>query len=410
MAASRPDDRRHASATTQPAAPLRLFAGLLIGAVAFASGVWFARQMDSPHNTAEFDVFWRSWAILEEEFYYDLPAERELIYGATQGLLAAAGDRYTFFVSPQAAALDRQVLAGEFGGIGAYVSQDAEGRLVITALFSGFPAKEAGLRAQDIIEEVDGVPLAGWTLEAAVGRLRGEIGSEVLLTVFRPADGSRMQVKIIRARVELPTVIADSYGSVGYVRLFAFNERAADLLAAEIESLIQGGATGLILDLRGNPGGLLDQAVSVSDLFLDEGVIVTQQGRRGQPIVYRASAGQVAEGVPLVVLIDGGSASASEVVAGALRDQERAVLIGQTSFGKGLVQHVHDLPGGSQVHVTVALWFTPSQTPIQDQGLTPDIAVEDAAPEAGGDPFVEAALQYLGHAQGMAEPEVQPLE
>ncbi len=413
MVASKPDDERHMSAPSRLPAPTRapmLFVGVLIAAVAFASGVWFAGQMDSPHNTAEFEVFWRSWAILEEEFYYEIPAERELIYGATQGLLSAAGDRYTFFVSPQAAVYDRQILAGEFGGIGAYVSQDAEGRLVITALFPGFPAKEAGLRVQDIIEEVNGTSLTGWTLEAAVGQLRGEIGSEALLTVFRPVDGSRMQVRIVRARVELPTVVADSFGSVGYVRLFTFNERAADLLAAEIEALIQGGATGLILDLRGNHGGLLDQAVSVSDLFLAEGVIVTQQDRRGQRTVYRARAGQAAEDIPLAVFIDGGSASASEVVAGALQDHQRAVLIGQTSFGKGLVQHVHDLPGGSQVHVTVALWFTPNQTPIQDQGLAPDIAVEDSTPETGGDPFVEAALQYLEHALGSTEPQVNTPE
>ncbi len=395
------------------ASPLRtqlLFAAALIAGVAFVGGVWFADQMDSPHNTDEFDLFWQSWTILEDEYYYELPADQALIYGAAQGLLSAAGDRYTFFAPPQAAAYDRQTLAGEFGGIGAYVGLDADGQLTITALFSGFPAKEAGLLAQDVIEEVDGVSIAGWTLEAAVGRLRGKVDSQVTLAVYRPADGSRFTVTITRARVELPTVITDTLGSFGYVRLYTFNDRATELLEAEIETLIEQGVTGLILDLRGNPGGLLDQAVSVSDLFLDEGVIVTQQDRKGRRSTYRSQAGQIAEDIPLVVLIDGGSASASEVVAGALQDRGRAALIGQPSFGKGSVQHVHDLPGGSQVHVTVALWFTPDETPIQDQGLIPDVTVDDSAAAAEDDPFTAAALAYLTQSADSAEPEAQALE
>jgi len=413
MLVHKPGDNSPSAPAKHLTSPLRtqmLFAGALIAAVAFLGGVWFAGRMDSPHNTDEFDLFWQSWAILEEEFYYDLPPDQELIYGAAQGLLSAAGDRYTFFAPPQAAAYDRQTLAGEFGGIGAYVGQDAEGRLVITALFSGFPAKEAGLLVQDVIEEVDGVSIAGWTLEAAVGRLRGEVGSQVTLSVYRPADGSRFTVAITRARVELPTVIADTYESVGYVRLFTFNDRATELLEEEIRALIEQGVTGLILDLRGNPGGLLDQAVSVSDLFLDEGVIVTQQDRGGHRSTYRSQTGQIAEDIPLVVLIDGGSASASEVVAGALQDRGRAALIGQPSFGKGSVQHVHDLPDGSQVHVTVALWFTPNETPIQDQGLVPDIVVDDSAADTEHDPFVEAALAYLAQSKDITEPEAQALE
>jgi carboxyl-terminal processing protease len=153
----------------------------------------------------------------------------------------------------------------------------------------------------------------------------------------------------------------------------------------------------LILDLRGNPGGLLDQAVGVSDLFLDEGVVVTQRARSGQEVQYRSTEGEIAENIPLIVLLDGGSASASEVVAGALRDRERAILIGQTSFGKGSVQHVHDLYDGSQLHVTVALWFTPNETPIQDRGLDPDIEVQlsESDVSTDADPYIEAALDYI---------------
>lgn len=373
-----------------------MFAAVLIAAVAFLAGVWFAERTDSPHDTRNFDIFWQSWSILEREFYYDLPEERELIYGAIQGLLAKAGDPYTFFAPPRQASFDRQHIAGEFGGIGAYVGLNAEGQLTITALFAGYPAEEAGLQVQDVILEVDGVSIAGWTLEDSVARLRGEVGSKVTLTVFRPRDESRFSVEITRARVELPTLIASTYDTVGYVRLFSFNDRATELLSDEIDKLLGQGIAALILDLRGNPGGLLDQAVSVSDLFLDEGVVVTQRDRHGRSTVYRSVTGQPAESLPMAVLMDNTSASAAEVVAGALRDRGRAVLIGQPSFGKGSVQHVHDLPDGSQVHVTVALWFTPNETPIQGQGLTPDILVEEiTGPDEGDDPFITAALEYL---------------
>ena len=216
------------------------------------------------------------------------------------------------------------------------------------------------------------------------------------LTVYRPGDGSRFTVEITRARVELPTVIADTYDGVGYVRLFTFNDRATELLQGEIETLIEQGATGLILDLRGNPGGLLDQAVSVSDLFLDEGVIVTQQDRQGHRTVYHSQSGQIAEDIPLVVLIDGGSASASEVVAGALQDRDAPRSSARTVSAR-LVQHVHDLPGGSSPCNGGPMVHT-HETPIQDQGLAPDIVVEDSAAEAGRDPFIDAALEYL--AQG----------
>jgi carboxyl-terminal processing protease len=373
-----------------------MFAAVLLAAIAFLAGVWFAERTDSPHDTRDFDIFWQSWSILEREFYYDLPEERELIYGAIQGLLSKAGDPYTFFAPPRQASFDRQRIAGEFGGIGAYVGLNADGQLTITALFAGYPAEEAGLQVQDIILEVDGQSIAGWTLEDSVARLRGEVGSRVTLSIYRPRDDSRFTVEIKRARVELPTVIATTYDRIGYVRLFSFNDRATELLSGEIDNLLDQGVAALILDLRGNPGGLLDQAVSVSDLFLDEGVVVTQKDRSGHSTVYRSATGQPAESVPLAVLIDGTSASAAEVVAGALQDRGRAVLIGQPSFGKGSVQHVHDLPDGSQIHVTVALWFTPNETPIQGQGLVPDIPIEDSGTAVETeDPYLTAALDYL---------------
>lgn len=372
-------------------------------ALGFMGGVWLSNAKDSPHNDDDFRVFWQSWDVLEDEFYYPLPDKGELIRGALQGLLAITGDRYTFLVPPARAEFDRQLTAGEFGGIGAYVSQNASGQLIITTPFNDFPAEEAGLRAGDIVTAVDDTAITGWTLDDAVGLLRGKIGTQVTLKIYRPAEDREFSVSITRARVELPTAYATMYDDVGYVRLFSFNSKAISLIESETQEMIDQGAKALILDLRGNPGGLLDQAVGVSDLFLDAGLVLTQRSRAGNNEQYFSTDGHLGEGIPLVVLLDESSASASEVVAGALRDRGRAVLIGQTSFGKGSVQHVYDLADGSQLHLTVALWFTPDETLIQGQGLQPDIVVDAAGQsDQDPDPYIAAALDYFAE-QGVDE-------
>jgi carboxyl-terminal processing protease len=372
---------------------------VLTAITAFLAGLGFAEITDSPYNDNEFEVFWDSWEILESEYYYDLPDETELIYGAIQGLLQTTGDRYTFFSPPSDAAFNRVQTAGEFGGIGAYVGTNQEGELVITNVFDGMPAQEAGLQAEDVIRSVDGVEITGWTQDDALTEVRGDIGSEVTLTVFRPATNKEFDVAITRARVELPTVIASTYGDIGYIQLLIFNGNATSALEREIAAMQEEGIRALILDLRNNPGGLLDQAVSVSDLFLDSGVVVTQRNREGDEREYKSDDGDLAEEIPLVVLMDSESASASEVVAGALHDRDRAVLIGQTSFGKGSVQHVFDLKDGSQIRVTAAVWFTPDETPIDGQGLAPDIEIAASAPSEPAseddDPYIVAALDYF---------------
>lgn len=373
-----------------------LFACVVAASMAFIAGVVFANALDSSHNNDEFEVFWQSWDILDDEFYYDLPSDREMVYGAIQGLTFATNDPYTFFVPPMEAEFDAQQRAGEFGGIGAYVSQNRSGQLVISDTFPGLPAEEAGLLPNDVILEVDGVSIEGWPLDEAVTLLRGDIGTAVTLTVYRASEDKLFSVQIVRARVELPTIDSRMYEDIAYIRLFSFNSTATAVMQHAIEELLEQTPRALILDLRGNPGGLLSQAVAVSDLFLDEGVVVKQRARDGSETVFQSSSGQLAEDIPLVVLIDGGSASASEVVAGALYDRERAVLIGQTTYGKGSVQHVHELPDGAQIHVTTALWFTPDDTPIQDRGLVPDVEVTTPdGVEPGEDPFIDAALSYI---------------
>jgi carboxyl-terminal processing protease len=390
-------DRFQKQSPRQPLITLPVLALLALTAgVAFVAGAWFANSTDSPHNNHDFQVFWDSWQILEREYYYDLPDDKALIHAALQGMFSQAGDRYTFFAPPAVAEYARQRTQGEFGGIGAYVSQNADGQLVITRPFSGMPADTAGLRANDIVLEVNGTSIQGWTFEEAVGLLRGEVGTRVTLLVYRPATDKSFSVEIVRARVELPVTDTAMYGDVGYLALSSFSEKAISSLERDLGSLQEQGARAIILDLRGNPGGLLVQAVGVADLFLDDGVIASQRSRTGSEETYSAKDGDLAETIPLVVLIDGASASASEVVAGALKDHERAALIGQTSFGKGAVQYVHDMEDGSQVHVTAAVWLTPNGTLIDGQGLDPDIIVDlDEASDSDEDPFIKAALQYF---------------
>jgi carboxyl-terminal processing protease len=376
--------------------PPVFFALALVAGVAFVAGVWFAHSTDSPHNNDDFTVFWQSWDILDRQYYYDLPSDKELIYAALRGMFARTGDHYTFFAPPSVAEMDRERTAGEFGGIGAYVSQNQSGQLVITRPFGGLPADEAGLQANDVILEINGTSIVGQDFESSVELLRGEIGSKLTLTMYRPSTDAQFTVEITRARIELPVTSTAQYGEVGYVALSSFNQKATASLIQDVTDLQAQGAQALILDLRGNPGGLLDQAIGVSDLFLSDGVVVTQRDNKGARKSYTAKSGDLAETIPLVVLMDGGSASASEVVAGALRDHDRAVLIGQKSYGKGSVQYVYNMDDGSQVHVTVAVWLTPNDTLIDGQGLEPDIAVTvpDNLP-ADQDPFVEAALAYF---------------
>ncbi len=376
-------------------APVFLALAVVAG-VSFVAGVWFANATDSPHNNNDFAVFWQSWDILDREYYRDLPDDTELIHSALRGMFGRVGDRYTFFSPPDVAEMDRQRTAGEFGGIGAYVSQNESGQLVIARPFDGLPADVAGLQANDVILEINGTAVEGQTFESAIELLRGEIGSKLTLMVYRASTDEQFTVEITRARIELPVTSTALYGDVGYVALSSFNQKATASLMQDIDDLQTQGAQALILDLRGNPGGLLDQAVGVSDLFLSDGVIVTQQNQKGERKTYTAESGDSFETIPLVVLMDGGSASASEVVAGAMRDHDRAVLIGQKSYGKGSVQYIYNMDDGSQVHVTVAVWLTPDDDLIDGQGLEPDIAVTvpDDLP-AGQDPFVDAALAYF---------------
>jgi carboxyl-terminal processing protease len=354
---------------------------------------------EPPSQDSElFGVFWEAWDILEQNFYGELPEEEELPYAAIQGVIASTGDPYTAFLDPVQAEVFRTDLQGGFEGIGATVRLTPEGRFLIVQPIPGWPAIEAGLRAGDIVLAVDGTELVGMSLYEAITLIRGPAGTTVTLLVQREEVDEPFEIEIVRARIELPVVESRMLeGNVGYVRLHDFGETAGRELEDALEELNANELDGLIFDLRGNGGGYLAISVQVTSQFVDEGPILIERFRDGQVRRYPAEPGGLALDVPLVVLVDGSSASASEIAAGAIQDTGRGVLIGTTTLGKGSVQTVHELSDGSELRVTIARWFTPNDRAIHGVGLEPNIEVELTEQDIldDSDPQLDRAIEYL---------------
>jgi len=350
-----------------------------------------------------FQVFWEVWDLVQRNFYGELPNLQQLTYAAIRGMLKALDDDYTAFLEPTVASILAEDATGEFEGIGAFVGLDEEGFLEIIEPFEDGPAEQAGLEAGDRVVAVDGVSIVGATLYEGISLIRGPAGSDVTLRIEREGEPEPFEVTVTRARLQITIVDVEMRDDgVGYIRLREFSSTASERMEEGLEELLAQDPRGIVFDLRQNPGGWLEQAVSVSDLFLDDGTIVSERWSDGREYSFDADPGDVGEDVPLVVLVDRGSASASEIVAGALQDRERAVLIGELTFGKGSVQQVFTLSDGSELRVTAARWFTPNDRAIHGQGITPDIEIpwpepseEDAEAELEEDPQLERAVKYL---------------
>lgn len=344
-----------------------------------------------------FDLFWEVWGLVEEDYYGEIPPAEEVTYGAIRGALNTLGDPFTGFIEPEVAAIQREDDSGAFEGIGAYVTM-REGRLIIVSTFKGQPAEKAGLRRGDIVLKVDDTPIENMSIYEAISLIRGPQGTTVRLTILREGE-EPFEVEIVRARIEIPVVESQMReDGIGVVRLLEFSADASAKLAGAVRTLLDQNPKGLILDLRGNPGGYFQEAVLTAGLFLPKGQVVVIERYKDAPSeVVRTPNEPLAPDIPLVVLVDGGSASASEIVAGALQDLGRATIIGEQTFGKGAVQLRYQLSNGSELLVTVARWFTPNDRAIHGEGLAPDIPVEVTAQdiEAGRDPQLERAAEYL---------------
>ncbi|OZB17026.1 MAG: peptidase S41 [Rhodobacterales bacterium 34-62-10] len=304
----------------------------------------------------------------------------ELIEAAINGMLTSL-DPHSSYMSPEDAADMRVQTRGEFGGLGIEVTQE-EGFVKVVSPIDGTPADAAGIEAGDFITHVDGQSLMGLNLDEAVDMMRGPVGSEIVITVLREGTPEPFDVSIIRDTIKLTAVRTRTEGQTVVLRVTTFNDQTyANLESGLAESIEAAGGidavSGVVLDLRNNPGGLLTQAIRVSDAFLEKGEIVSTRGRNPEDGErFNATPGDLAQGKPIVVLINGGSASASEIVAGALQDHRRAVVIGTKSFGKGSVQTVMPLRGDGAMRLTTARYYTPSGRSIQALGVSPDIVVE----------------------------------
>lgn len=368
---------------------------VLVAVMAFVVGVMFERRT-STANSRELATFWQVWDILDKEFYGDLPNVQERKYGAIQGLVASLNDPFTTFAPPEQAAINRQQIDGHFGGVGIVVRETDDGKVIVQSIIPGNPADKAGIEAGDVFVEIDGQPVPpGFTTEQVASLVRGEVGTTVKLKMYRPETDETYEVTLKRAIIETPTVFSEDYDGVGYIQLTSFNGVATSQMETNLRAMFDENVRAIVLDLRANGGGLLDQAVSIADLFLDEGIVLTERGVNGKEQVFRSDSGDLAEDIPLVVLVDGGTASASEVLAGALQDRGRAILVGQRTFGKGVVQLVYNLTDGSQLRVTSSAWFTPDDRAINEEGLVPDLPVVQTFDNLGTDLVLQAALDYV---------------
>ncbi len=392
----------------------------LVAAVAFSAGVLTSGSENAsavvsripligdglnatPDQNAELAGFWKAWNALHADFVITNasstpPVTKDKIYGAIQGLANSYGDPYTVFMPPEEAKLFADTISGSFGGVGMEIDVK-DGVLIVVAPLKGTPAEAAGIRKGDYIVAIDGKTTEGVPVHVAVTRIRGPIGTTVVLSLVR--DKKPLEIKVARATIQVPETEdgLDEKSGVYHIALFSFTSNSADLFNQAFKRFKASGSKKLVVDLRSNPGGYLDASVDIASHFLPKGAnIVTEDFGDKQKKAVHTSIGydDVPAGTKVVVLIDNGSASASEIFAGALKDHKIATLIGTKSFGKGSVQTLIPIDGGS-LKVTVARWVTPAGTWIMGNGITPDITVPvtEADITAKIDPQMLRAIQFL---------------
>jgi carboxyl-terminal processing protease len=351
-----------------------------------------------PASQALFGPFWQAWDLIHTR-YVDQPVDdTALLRGSIRGMLEALGDEHTAYMDPEQFRQANIGLTGEYEGIGAWV--DTGGKyLTIVAPIPGTPAEKAGVKAGDVVIAVDGEDMTGIDPSLVIQRILGPEGTTVRLTMSREGTPDPIELSVVRGSINIPSVESEVLeGGLGYVRLLTFGDETTRDLRAALKALMAQDPSGLILDLRGNGGGYLTTAVDVTSEFVAEGVVLTERFGDGRVEVYQARSGGLATDIPMVVLVDAGSASASEIVAGALQDTGRAILVGETTYGKGSVQDWVTLDDdGGAVRVTIARWYTPSERQINEAGLKPDLEVliseEDIL--AGRDPQLDRAIETL---------------
>lgn len=404
------------------------FIGVLLAGGLFAAGVaagtalpWFegltgiglipsgpdASTLEAPSPTAPgpdsplgelFTPFWHAWDLVHDKFVDQPVDDTQLMQGAIRGMIGALGDPNSSYMDPSEYEQANMPLVGSYDGIGAWVDSEAE-YLTIISPMPDSPAERAGLRPGDMVVAIDGDDMTGIDPSLVIQRVLGPAGTTVVLTIVREGQAGPIEVEVERAHIDLPNVQSEMLdGNIAYIRLFTFGTNTVLDCRQALEELLAEDPVGLILDLRGNGGGYLASALDVTSEFIGDGVIMIERYSDGREEIFEARQGGLATEIPLLVLIDGGSASASEIVAGAIQDRGRGLLVGETSFGKGSVQEwIPLLSESGAIRVTVARWLTPSGRQIEEVGLTPDVVValteEDA--QADRDPQLDRAVEVL---------------
>ncbi|HVY18619.1 MAG TPA: S41 family peptidase [Bauldia sp.] len=387
-----------------------LLAGVAIGALATVA-VTQPQFLSSSKAVAASSDAYRELNLFGDVFervrsdYVEVPDDNQLIESAINGMLAGL-DPHSSYMNAKDYKDMQVTTSGKFGGLGIQVTME-DGIIKVISPMDGSPAAKAGILANDKIIALDGDPLTGVTLDAAVDKMRGDIGTPITLTILRGGDDKKpFDIKLVRAEITVQAVTGRAEGNVIYVRIASFSDNAFDGLKSNIDKLTaqigKDKLQGVIVDLRNDPGGLLPQAIAVSDAFLNEGEIVSTRGRRADETErYNAHSGDLANGKPVIVLVNGGSASASEIVAGALQDQRRATILGTRSFGKGSVQTIVPLGKDGALRLTTARYYTPSGRSIQAKGIEPDIEViQDLPPDLAkqfGDQQPQGEANLKGH-------------
>lgn len=351
-------------------------AGLLLGRylVPAGNGPMQFLSVQNGQRQLVFPTFWEAWDQLHKNFIGTID-DQKLFYGAVEGMVQAAGDPYTAFADPADTKSFEESLEGSFSGIGVEIG--VRNNLVsVIAPLEGSPAKQAGLREEDVIIAVDKHPITGdMTLDQVVRQIRGPKSSSVTLTIARKGEDATKDYSIVRDTIAVESVKLKMDGGIAELTITSFNSDTADRFARLARQVVAQHVQGIILDMRGNPGGFLEAAVQISSEFIDSGtLVVAEKGKETKD--HKAKGTPVLKNIPLVVLVNKGSASASEIVAGALQDDLHVPIIGTKSYGKGSVQQFIKLDDGSSLRVTVAKWFTPSGRSINEQGIEPTVAID----------------------------------
>jgi len=365
----------------------------------FGGGFYFGKSQCKicPPEEIDFSLFWEAWNKLEEKSVDKEKFDtQEMIYGAISGMVKSLEDPYTVFLNPEEAERFKEDISGTFEGVGMEIGI-RKGQLQVIAPLEGTPAKKAGLRAGDKIIKVGDTLTTDITIDEAVNLIRGPKGTEVTLTIYREEWGSSQEIKIIRETIEIPSLDWEMLeDNIAHLKLYHFTEKASVDFRETAIKILNSPAEKIILDLRNNPGGYLEVAQDIAGWFLKRGdIVVIEEGKERK--VYKSQGSASLSEYPIVILINQGSASGSEILAGALRDNRGILIVGETSFGKGSVQELESLKGGSTLKITVAKWLTPKGELITDKGLEPDIKVEmtEEDYEENRDPQLQKAIEII---------------